>query len=244
MVSNAEKAYTPEISERAEKDMEGYSRIHGLSNLMTIAPHKDRYINRYDIDWLIAEAKNKTDLKYVAFWRAEDMFSQWYHGAPIYVNGRAYATAEQYMMSEKALLFGDVKTYQDIMNEPDPAKCKALGRLVTAFDKGVWDKAFREIVFHGNLAKLQSDIEIVDALLATGNAVLVEASPYDDIYGAGIGKEGLLDPNGVLKVPPWEWHKEGSSRQAQNHLGFVWMGLRDLFMEMIGRRSAFEGGAY
>ena len=220
---------------------EAIARSMGLDNLAIIAPHKIKYIERYNIDWLISAIDDGADLKYTTFWKADkgcenNMLSQWYVGKPFYINGRKYLSAEQYMMSEKALLFEDYTSYQLIMAASDPAQCKSLGRGVKNFDSGKWQKAFKEIIFHGTLGKLQADIEIVDALMATDNTVLIEASPYDDIYGAGIAKEDLLNPDGSLKVSPSHWHKEGSDKQAQNHLGFVLMGVRDLFHELMRER--------
>ena len=216
-----------------------YSRAMDLSNLMIIAPHKAKYYRRYNIQWLIDQVAKGAALKYVTFWKADDgeennIFSQWYRGKPFVINGRSYATAEQYMMSEKALLFNDLDMYQMIMNEPDPDRCKKLGRQVNGFVGHIWNEAFPEIIFHGNLGKLQSDIEIVDALLRTGDAVLIEASPYDDIYGAGMKKDDLLNPDGTLKTLPQNWHMKNSERQAENNLGFILMGIRDLFRELMG----------
>ena len=216
-----------------------YSRAMDLSNLMVLAPHKAKYYNRYNIQWLIDQVAKGMPLKYVTFWKADEgeennVFSQWYKGRPFVINGRSYDTAEQYMMSEKALLFNDLDMYRMIMNEPDPNRCKKLGRQVKGFVGHIWDEAFREILFHGNLGKLQFDIEIVDALLRTGNAVLIEASPFDDIYGAGMKKDDLLNPDGSLKTLPQNWHKKNSDRQAENNLGFILMGIRDLFRELMG----------
>lgn len=215
-----------------------YRHATDLSNLMIIAPHKAKYYHRYNIQWLIDQVAKGAPLKYITFWKADEgeennVFSQWYRGKSFVINGRTYITAEQYMMSEKALLFNDLKMYQAIMNEPDPDRCKKLGRQVKGFVGHIWDEAFPEILFHGNLGKLQSDIEIVDALLETGNAVLIEASPFDDIYGAGMRKEDLLKPDGTLKTPPQNWHKKDSERQAENNLGFILMGIRDLFRELM-----------
>ena len=226
------------VREHAEF-FDAYLHALDMHDLAEAAPHKGKYINRYNIEWLIGEVKAGKNFKYVTFWNANEgdenrMFSQWYKGAPIKVNGRSYVTAEQYMMSEKALLFNDLESYQAIMNEPDPAKCKALGRKVKNFKSDIWNDAFREIIFHGNLAKLQSDIEIVGALLDTDDAILVEASPLDDIYGAGLSKDELLNPDGTLKVMPWNWHKKDSAKQAENNLGFVLMGVRDLLFQLMG----------
>ena len=178
-----------------------------LGNLGVIAPHKAKYYDRYNMSWLIGAANAGTQLNYVTFWHEGEeypnhYFSQWYQGKPFSVNGRTYITAEQYMMSEKALLFKDLYHYGLIMEESSPKKCKDLGRLVSGFDSNTWDNALREIIFHGNLGKIQSDITLVDALLETENAVLVEASPYDGIYGAGLAENDLLNPDGTLKVMP------------------------------------------
>ena len=215
------------------------SKAFDLGNLGVIAPHKAKYYNRYSIDWLIGTANAGTQLKYVTFWHEGDeypnhYFSQWYQGKPFSVNGRTYITAEQYMMSEKALLFEDLYHYGLIMEESSPKKCKDLGRLVSGFDSSIWDNALREIIFHGNLGKFQSDITLVDALLETENAVLVEASPYDGIYGAGLAESDLLNPDGTLKVMPENWKNPKNGTQATNHLGFVLMGIRDLFRQLMG----------
>ena len=217
----------------------------GLDNLGVVAPHKMKYYNRYNIDWLAQAVDEGRPLKYVTFWQADpgeenNIFSQWYQGNPFYVNGRKYDTAEQYMMSEKALLFHALDSYAQIMNEPNPAKCKKLGRDVKGFKDAVWADAFREIIFHGNLGKMQSDISFVNALLETEDAVLIEASPLDDIYGAGLSKQNLLNADGSLKVHPYQWHKKDSTKQAENHLGFVLMGVRDLFCDLMGISTAPE----
>lgn len=211
-----------------------------LANLGVIAPHKSKYYNRYNIQWLIDEINSGEKHSFFTFWQADEgcenrIFSQWYD-KPFIVNGRKYVTAEQYMMSEKALLFGDLDSYKSIMNEPNPKICKQLGRGVKNFDSKIWSESFREIVFHGNLGKLQSDLNFVDALLSTGDAVLIEASPTDDIYGAGLDKKHLLNADGTLKVLPQDWHKEGSTKQAENNLGFVLMGIRDLFNDLMNKR--------
>lgn len=209
-----------------------------LGNLGVVAPHKAKYYDRYNIDWLIDEVSHETQLKYVCFWHEgaeypNHVFSQWYEGQHFVVNGREYVTAEQYMMSEKALLFRDLYHYSQIMEEPSPKRCKDLGRLVNGFEQAVWDKAQREILFHGNLGKFQADIHLVDALLETENAVLIEASPYDGVYGAGSKESDLLSADGTLKKLPQDWKNPKDASQATNHLGFVLMGIRDLFRELM-----------
>lgn len=222
-----------------KSEFDSFLKTIDLGNLGAIAPHKVKYYNRYNIDWLIDTVKKGTQLKYVTFWHEGEeypnhYFSQWYQGMPSSVNGRSYLTAEQYMMSEKALLFKELYHYSLIMEESSPKKCKDLGRLVSGFESTTWDNALREIIFHGYLGKFQSDIMLVDALLKTENAVLIEASPYDGIYGAGMAESDLLNPDGTLKVKPENWKNPKNGARATNHLGFVLMGIRDLFRQLMG----------
>ena len=50
---------------------------------------------------------------------------QWYP-CRFEVDGVTYTSAEQYMMAEKAKLFGDDEIRAEILNISDPRKCKAL----------------------------------------------------------------------------------------------------------------------
>lgn len=219
---------------------EAISQAMGLANLGVIAPHKEKYYNRYNMKWLESMVDSGEKIKFITFWKADEgcennWLSQWYQGNPFIINGRKYYTAEQYMMSEKVLLFNDFDKYVRIMNSKDPSVCKHIGReIIPGFDGKTWGRAAREVLFHGNLGKLQADIALVDALLSTENAVLVEASPTDNIYGSGIAKEDLLNKDGTLKVHPRYWHNsEKPDKQSENKLGFVWMGIRDLFRDLM-----------
>jgi len=107
-----------------------------------------------------------------------------------------YNCCEQYMMHQKALTFGDTDTAKLIMKAEHPKDQKALGRQVKNFDKAKWDTVSIGIVYKGNYAKFSQNDELGDELLATGNKILVEASPYDTIWGIGMGEKepGINDP--------------------------------------------------
>ena len=216
-----------------------FANAMNLGNLGVIAPHKKKYYDRYSIQWLIDQVDSGAELKFITFWQADSgcenrEFSQWFQGEPFIINGRKYYTAEQYMMSEKALFARDYEAYDKIMKEKSPAECKSLGRKVKNLDGKEWGRVAREVIFHGNLGKFQADISLVDKLLSTGDAILIEASPYDNLYGSGIAKENLLNPDGSLKVHPKNWHTEDNlSKLSENKLGFVLMGIRDLFRDLM-----------
>ena len=171
---------------------------------------------KYSIATFIHSAKK---LKFVFFWKPnaevvdESCFSQW-QPSPFSVDGDKYYCAEQYMMAEKARLFGDEEVEEEIMNTSDPKLMKALGRKVRNFDPQVWDKAKYSIVLNGNYYKFTQNKEMMDFLLSTGDKILVEASPMDTIWGIGLGKDNEKAHN----IASW---------RGKNFLGFALMEVRD-----------------
>nr|WP_081667535.1 macro domain-containing protein [Butyrivibrio sp. MB2005] len=197
-----------------------------------------KYWNLYDINWLISEEEQGNSHRYVCFWHDtsgsdNSILSSWHAGKPITINGRTYATLEQYIISEQALLFGDFDSYKIIMEEPDPQKCKKAGRNIKNYDETKWRAAFKEIIFRGAYMRALCDEEFAGALLATGDDVLIEASPFDDIYGAGMKESELITPDGTLKVPPQQWRAYKSEKQSENILGFALMGVRKYLRKLL-----------
>ena len=90
-------------------------------------------------------------------------------------------------MYQKAILFDDQETAAEITIEPEPSKQKALGRKVKGFNNKTWNKKREQIVEDGNWWKFTRSKEgdLRELLLKTGDRSLVEASPYDRIWGVG-----------------------------------------------------------
>ena len=160
----------------------------------------------------------------------ETCLSQWYP-CQFEVEGVTYTSAEQYMMAEKAKLFGDEEIRAEILNTDDPRMCKALGRKVKNFDKAVWNKEKEHIVRKGNTKKFLQNSALRSFLLSTGDKVLVEASPTDRVWGIGMGK------NNPDALDPQKW-------RGQNLLGFALMNVRDFiaFMDSFGEFDGEEDG--
>ena len=133
---------------------------------------------------------------FVFFWAGWP--SQW-HPCTFTVDGVTYTCAEQFMMAEKAALFGDDAVRAKVLASTDPRKQKALGRQVRNFDHDRWTAACRDVVHRGNLAKFGHDAELRGRLLATGDRRLVEASPVDRIWGIGLAAD---DPRAA---DPSQW---------------------------------------
>ncbi|KAI0798982.1 hypothetical protein GGR55DRAFT_526596 [Xylaria sp. FL0064] len=96
----------------------------------------------------------------IYFWRPEEAatgyLSQWY-GLRSFRDradtGNVYATAEHYMMYQKAVLFGDPEMGAEILAATSPRDVKALGRQVRGFEPAVWEREREKIVTEGNWCK-------------------------------------------------------------------------------------------
>jgi hypothetical protein len=170
---------------------------------------------------LIQALRDGARAKYLCFWGHHPLsngeigkpcLSQWWE-APFTVDGDTFATAEHFMMAEKARLFGDEEARALILQASNPGAAKKLGRTVRGFDNARWEAARFEIVVRGNEAKFGHDPALRQFLLGTGDRVLVEASPRDRIWGIGLGASNPLAEN------PEQW-------QGLNLLGFALMEAR------------------
>lgn len=170
---------------------------------------------------LILDFQQNPNLKFLHFWGHtpkqkgvidKSCFSQWFP-AKFKIEGMEYTTAEHYMMAQKAKLFGDEDSYQKIIQSNDPNEAKKLGRGVRNYDGKTWEQHRFDIVVAGNVAKFSQHEDLKCYLLATGQRVLVEASPVDKIWGTGLA-EDHVDAN-----VPEKW-------QGLNLLGFALMQVR------------------
>ena len=127
---------------------------------------------------------------------SDSVFSQWWP-CTFLIEGVTYSSTEQYMMAEKARLFGDADAHTAILASDDPSRCKALGRKVKGFEEARWAAARFTIVTAGNVAKFGQDAALRAYLIATGDDILVEASPTDRIWGIGLAQSNphAADPN-------------------------------------------------
>lgn len=139
--------------------------------------------------------------------------SQWYE-CSFTVDGVTYHTAEQYMMAQKAKLFRDEDIFQKIMSASDPKEYKRLGRCVRDYDDSVWAANRVAIVTMGNIHKFRQNEQLARFLRQTGNKILVEASPYDCVWGIGLS----ADTPSIYDPTTW---------RGTNLLGFSLMAVRD-----------------
>ena len=127
-------------------------------------------------------------------------------------------------MAQKAKLFHDSKNYTAILKTTSPKECKRLGRNVTPFDEKTWEDNRYRILKEGVLAKFSQNEGLRNQLLASGNSIIAEASPYDDIFGIKLSAEEAVD------VMPEQW-------PGRNLLGKALMEVRE---ELSGGMSVSD----
>ena len=130
------------------------------------------------------------------------------------LDGKKYCCAEQYLMEQKALLFGDTAIADQIMECTDQQTMQNLGRSAQNFNGKIWDGSKQVILYRALVAKFDQNPSLADQLMKTGDAILAECSHSDSIWGIG---RGMDDPR-ADDIEEWD---------GQNLLGFALMQVRD-----------------
>ena len=147
-------------------------------------------------------------------------FCNWYPAEFDYA-GRHYLHSEQFMMYQKVMMFGQTELGEEIMRTPDPEQCKILGReFFDGFDAALWKKTRFTVVKRGIRAKFSQNPQMMEVLLATGNAILAECSPRDKDWGILLSTS---DPE-VQDITKW---------RGENLLGQVLMEVREELREEL-----------
>lgn len=151
--------------------------------------------------------------KFLFFYGTAEVFSNW-HPVAFSMNGVTFRNSEQAMMYYKAKLMGDTTSMVKILNTPDPYAVKKLGREIKPWDDHKWNSDKLNVMVDILVHKFSSEA-LKEALLSTGELELVEASPYDKIWGIGMRE----DDDGVENKKNWK---------GQNLLGIALMNARSI----------------
>jgi ribA/ribD-fused uncharacterized protein len=153
---------------------------------------------------------------YVFFWGGP--FSNWYESKyelTVDEDTIEFNCSEQQYMAAKALCFNDAESYNKIMESDDPRVQKAIGQKVKNYDDSVWAAARYDAMLLSVYLKFSQNKDLQKILLDTGNKILCEASPFDIVWGIGMG----ADHPDILDQSKWK---------GQNLLGEALMEIREL----------------
>lgn len=125
-----------------------------------------------------------------------------------------FKTSEHLFMALKAEFFQDEEIFEKILYVDDPQDAKKLGREIKNYDDLKWTDVRYECMLHACHLKFEQNSDLKKILLDTGDRILVEASPYDKIWGVGLRE----DDDTILDSLKW---------RGQNLLGNVLMDVRE-----------------
>ena len=159
------------------------------------------------------------------FWKPDQQdgyMSNWYRAEFFITDANTgnqlwFDCSEQYFMWQKANLFHDEEIAKQIMEAMTPYNYKALGQRVRNFNQEEWDENKIQIMIDANYYKFTQNPDLKSELLQTGDAILVEASPYDRVWGTGLSTQTV---KGIYQ-DMLQW-------PGQNLLGKVLMNVREI----------------
>jgi len=155
----------------------------------------------------------KTTDMFVFFWNG--IYSNWFP-SEYYdpVAGLRFGNTEQGFMWWKADFFRDYNTRDAIaLVSTDPQQVKRYGRQIQTYNDEAWSSVRYGYMLWSNKCKFNDNLPLARILKDTGDRVLVEASPYDCVWGIKMSED---DP---LIEDPQKW-------QGSNLLGKVLMEVR------------------
>ena len=182
------------IEDKWKKDLECADIIIEMADDICHGCQMSEYSSYTDANW----ARKYMDMHWkeptpecVFFWHEYEKngyLSNWFE-CEFVIDDFCYQSVEQYLMAQKAKLFHDAKNYTAILKATSPKECKNFGRKVTPFDEETWEENRYRFLKEGVFAKFSQNNGLKKELLSTGNCILAEASPYDDIFGIKLNED-------------------------------------------------------
>lgn len=135
----------------------------------------------------------------VFFWQSDSSFSNW-APAEFTHQGIKFENSEAALMYMKARLFGDAERAVMILKDQRPWYVKRRGREVRNFVNSMWSLVRFEFMTLILVDKFRQNPEMKQELMDTGDKEIVEASPYDLIWGIGLAP----DDNRIYNRSNWD----------------------------------------
>ena len=149
-----------------------------------------------------------------AFYSRSSVFSNHFPCAFV-MDGTKYSSTEQFIMHQKAKLFWDAESANQIMKSNNPVVAKGVGKRIKGYKAEIWNSSCTDVMKTALKAKFSQNPELASILKKTGNNVLIEANPTDHFWGVGLSIKNL----DVFDESKWK---------GKNILGQLLMELRGI----------------
>ena len=144
--------------------------------------------------------------------------SNWYP-SPFDFDGIHFSSAEQYIMYQKCVLFGDDTSAKAVLATDNTQEQQTIGRKAKGYVGGVWAGMRQLVAIRGLMAKFSQKEALKQKLLATGDAWLVECANSDKTWACGRS----LNDDRRFDAARWD---------GDNILGFALMEIRKKLKEI------------
>lgn len=149
----------------------------------------------------------------LVFFGSKSIFNHWNKEYPFQLNSIDYTCVEQYIISEKCLLFGDNEAAKLVMEETEPREMKNAAEFIQNYDHRIWMQNCYDIVLEGVRAKFQANEKAKSCLIETNRLIIGEATKNSKW---GIGKH--ISEDYVLDFSTWK---------GENMTGKILMQVRE-----------------
>ena len=201
---------------KAAQDMpkyQGRCRLDGGTLILHGKRYEKENIHQLPDELSGFHISSKTNPTTFGFFGELSPFSN-FHQSWFTLKGCEYSCMEQFIQREKAVLFRDYETADEIMSAGSALECKRLARNIRNYDHGHWNDHCVELCMPGIICKFSQNERLKTMLLSTYPKKLVECS-RDSNWGTGIP---LQDRN-CLQADRWK---------GQGHLGRMLMDYREV----------------
>ena len=125
-----------------------------------------------------------------------------FHRSPFVINGQQFHCSEQWIQYQKALIFGDSFTANQILQCDSALDCKKLSYKINGFNHDKWCNEGYDLCFDGVREKFVQNKTLLSLLKMTAPKTLAKAMT-DRLLGTGIA---LKDTNAIN---PEKWASSG-----------------------------------
>jgi ribA/ribD-fused uncharacterized protein len=137
--------------------------------------------------------ENQTSMKPITFFRGPYRFLSNFYPSKIWYEGMDWITAEHAYQAAKTILSEEKQTFRDLSL---PSEAKKFGRKITIRED--WNDVKLRVMSDIVLAKFDQNPELLEMLLATEDALLIEGNYWGDTFwgqcpvGTGFNNLGLI----------------------------------------------------
>ena len=168
---------------RKHPDYKGKCRMDGGELVIKGLTYTSKTLHKLPVALSGFHVSGKSDGSTYGFFGELHPFSN-FHPCKFMMGDQLFNSSEQFIQHQKAILFNDHATAEQILKCDTPRECKALARSISNFDMVQWKDNAEDLCEPGIQAKFIQNPDIARLLLSTENKKLTKCCK-DRLWGNG-----------------------------------------------------------